>query len=86
MSQLPKSGAIVKEGTEVIVYVGGKSTGNVTVPDLVGKRIYEAAHLLEGLGLELDPRGSGEAVSQQPAPGAQVKKGSKVTVQFKEKE
>ncbi|MGI6555563.1 MAG: stage V sporulation protein D [Bacillota bacterium] len=86
LSQLPKSGAVVKEGTEVVLYVGGKSTGNVTVPDLAGKRIYEAAHLLEGLGLELDPRGSGEAVSQQPAPGAQVKKGSKVTVQFKEKE
>lgn len=84
LSQLPKSGAVVKEGTGVILYVGGKVSGDIAVPDLTGKRVYEAAQLLEGLGLELDPSGSGEAVSQQPAAGTKVKKGSKVKVYFKE--
>ena len=83
-SQLPKSGAVVKEGTGVILYVGGKTSGDVAVPELAGKRIFEVARLLEGLGLELTPVGSGEAVSQQPAAGAKVKRASKVKVQFKE--
>ena len=85
LSQLPKAGAVVKEGTGIILYVGGKSTEDVAVPDLSGKRIYESAQLLEGLGLILSPSGSGEAVSQQPAPGEKVKRGSKVTVQYRVK-
>jgi stage V sporulation protein D (sporulation-specific penicillin-binding protein) len=85
LSQLPKSGAVVYEGTGVILYVGGKSTGEVAVPDLTGKRLYETARILEGLGLVLSPVGSGDAVSQHPAAGTKVKPGSKVTVTFKEK-
>lgn len=83
LSQLPKAGAIVKEGTGVILYVGGKTSGDVSVPNLKGKRIYEAARVLESLGLRLNASGSGEAVSQSPAPGSKVKPGTKVTVQFK---
>lgn len=86
LSQLPKAGAVVKEGTGIILYLGGNSSGEVAVPDLTGKRIYESARVLEGLGLVLSPSGSGEAVSQQPGPGTKVKKGAKIKVQFKEKQ
>lgn len=84
LSQLPKSGAIVKEGTGVILYVGGKTSDYVPVPDLAGKRIFEVAQQLEGLGLKLNSSGSGEAAGQQPAAGTKVKKGSTVNVQFNE--
>lgn len=83
LSQLPKSGAVVNEGTEVILYLGGKAEGKVPVPDLSGIRLYEAARVLDGLGLVLSPVGSGEAVSQNPAPGTEVEPGTKITVNFK---
>ena len=82
LSQLPKAGAVVKEGTGVILYIGGQGSGQVAVPDLKGKRIFEAARVLESLGLKLNAAGSGEAVSQQPAPGSRVKKGTQVNVKF----
>jgi len=82
LSQLPKAGAVVKEGTEVILYVGGQGSDQVAVPDLSGKRIYEAARVLEGLGLKLNARGSGEAASQSPGPGTMVDRGTQVQVHF----
>jgi len=83
LSQLPKAGAIVKEGTKVILYVGQEDAGEVFVPDVTGKRIYEAAEILESFGLELDPNGSGRAYMQKPAPGTKIRKGGKVEVWFK---
>ncbi|NLO88975.1 MAG: stage V sporulation protein D [Clostridia bacterium] len=83
-NQLPKPGAVVKEGTKVIIYLDQESSQEVLVPDVSGKRIFEVADLLESLGLELIPHGSGKAHRQKPAPETKVKRGSKVEVWFKE--
>lgn len=84
--QTPKGGAKVKEGTKVILYGGQDQNedGQVKVPDVTGLRIGEAAELLEALGLELIPEGSGVAVEQNPIPLTSVPPGTKVSVRFKE--
>ncbi|MEW5899317.1 MAG: penicillin-binding transpeptidase domain-containing protein, partial [Bacillota bacterium] len=83
-SQVPKGGAVVPSGTSVVLELrpqGGDNT--VAVPDLRGLTIKEAGMLLEKLGLQLDPVGTGLATGQQVAPGKRVAKGSTVTVEFK---
>lgn len=84
--QTPKGGARVKEGTKVILYAGNiqHEDGQVKVPDVTGLRITEAAKLLEALGLELIPEGSGVAVEQNPIPLTSVPPGTKVSVKFRE--
>ena len=66
-------------------FTSGEKYRNVTVPDLAGKRIYEAAHLLKALALSLTPevQGGSKPAACTEGPG---EKGSKVTVQPKEKE
>ena len=56
--------------------------GDVTVPDFSGKTMREVTSLC--LQLDLDPvlGGSNLALEQSPAAGTQVKRGSRVTVQF----
>ncbi|HBT20117.1 MAG TPA: stage V sporulation protein D [Peptococcaceae bacterium] len=85
-NQLPKPGAVVKEGTKVIIYLDQKSSPEVLVPDVRNKRIFEAADVLESLGLKLVPHGSGKAYMQKPAPNTKIKRGSSVEVWFKEEQ
>jgi stage V sporulation protein D (sporulation-specific penicillin-binding protein) len=83
--QVPEAGAIVKEGTTVILdlRVGAvESGGQVTVPDLTGLTIKQAGTLLESLDLLLDPRGSGLAVEQSVKPGKKVDRGTTIRVHF----
>jgi cell division protein FtsI (penicillin-binding protein 3) len=56
--------------------------GQVAVPNLTGLPAREAARLLAQAELEPALSGSGRAVSQKPASGAVVPRGSKVVVQF----
>lgn len=86
--QTPTEGAKVKAGTKVILYAGQQQNqdGKIPVPDVTGLRIVEVAHLLEALGLELVPEGSGAAVEQTPEPHTVVAAGTKVKVKFKEAE
>ena len=56
--------------------------GDIVVPDFDGKTMREATEICLGLGLEPSLIGSGLATSQLPAPGAKVRRGAKVTVQF----
>ncbi|NLJ99898.1 MAG: stage V sporulation protein D [Clostridia bacterium] len=83
LSQLPKTGATVKEGTEIILYTGGGGE-EITIPNMSGKRIYEAVEILEALGLRLKTKGWGEAHRQIPEPGEKVKKGTEVEVWFQD--
>lgn len=85
--QVPKGMAQVPEGTEVIIYLGAvEGEGELTVPDLTGMRLPQAAGLLEGLGLRLEAEGSGAAVEQDPSPGTLVAPGTPVHVRFAEVE
>ncbi|MFL5319375.1 MAG: penicillin-binding transpeptidase domain-containing protein, partial [Myxococcaceae bacterium] len=54
--------------------------GSVSVPDLSGKVGREAVSQLLSVALEPRLSGSGRVVSQSPAAGAMVEKGSRVTV------
>ncbi|GAW92150.1 stage V sporulation protein D [Calderihabitans maritimus] len=85
IDQTPKPLAKVAEGTTVILYVGsGKEKEETVVPDVTGKRLREAAQLMEALNLRINPLGYGEAVEQDPRPGAVVPRGTTVKVIFRE--
>jgi stage V sporulation protein D (sporulation-specific penicillin-binding protein) len=58
--------------------------GEVTVPDLVGRSVKEAAGVLARIGLRLQLKGTGISDKQDPAPGAKVKLGDKVSIHFSE--
>ncbi|MGE5417199.1 MAG: stage V sporulation protein D [Acidobacteriota bacterium] len=85
-SQVPKAYTEVSELSRVIVYLSPvpdqQGTGQVTIPDLSGKSLKEAARSLSRLGLHLRPEGYGLAYKQKPAPGTKVSVGSSVTVEF----
>jgi serine/threonine-protein kinase len=70
------------------IFVLAKSTGGVTVPNVVGQSESEAFLVLKRMGLEMvvskrviDPsKPSGIVISQDPAAGRKVSKGGKVEV------
>jgi serine/threonine-protein kinase len=79
----PPAGGMVPPGQHVLVYVS-KGRAPVTVPAVVGRNIDEARGTLEHLGLQVvvDERDSskprGEVLSQDPADGSGVEKGTSV--------
>jgi membrane peptidoglycan carboxypeptidase len=70
----------VKRPSEVMMAV--EDGGDVTVPDFAGKTMREVTSLCLQMGLDPILGGSNLAVEQSPAGGSQVKRGSRVTVQF----
>src|SRR6267154_1076625 len=70
ISQMPHVTVAVEEG------------GDVEVPDFSGKTMREVTEICLRLGLDPSLIGSSLATNQAPAPGAKVKRGAKVTVQF----
>jgi len=84
MEQTPKPGVKVAPGTMVIAYFKENKLGiqEVTVPYLLGKSMREAGNVLGEMGLKIHPLGSGVAVTQQPSPGARVKVGTTVVINF----
>ncbi len=88
--QTPAGLVKVDEGSTVLLRTGTADqslpAGLVTVPDLTGKRIREAAELLSAMGLKLDPEGNGKVVRQEPIPGSKIQSGDVVKVYFSEEE
>ena len=70
ISQMPHVTVAVEEG------------GDIEVPDFSGKTMREVTEICLRLGLDPILIGSSLATNQAPAPGAKVKRGAKVTVQF----
>jgi cell division protein FtsI (penicillin-binding protein 3) len=56
--------------------------GDLTVPDFAGKTMRDVTEMCLHLGLEPMLIGSNLATEQTPAPGSQVKHGTKVTIEF----
>lgn len=84
--QIPQAGAVVNSGTTVILDLrlsNENKKGKVTVPDLSGLTVKETADLLDGIGLYLNPAGTGLAIEQNIPPGSKVAAGSKVKVEFR---
>lgn len=85
--QVPKPGSRLPSGSGVLLYTQSPRypAGEITVPDLTGRSVKEAADLLADLGLIIRPEGGGgPAVRQDPAPGAKSGPGGRITVQFAE--
>lgn len=83
--QTPQGGAEVYSGATVILELQPHDTGaveEITVPDLTGLSIKEAGSILEKLGLYLNASGTGFAAVQQEKPGARVRKGTSINVEF----
>lgn len=84
-SQTPAAFSQVPVGTKILLKtVGSAADDTVTVPDLTGKYVREVAEILNAMGLKVKTEGSGTAFEQTPVPGAKLKRGDVVTVQFKE--
>jgi hypothetical protein len=75
-----KAPETAKRPAEVMMAV--EDGEDVTVPDFSGKTMREVMTMCSRLGLDPVFVGSNLALEQSPAAGAQVKSGSRVTVQF----
>ena len=81
--QIPKAGASLTSGATVRVYRSeDKEKITVTVPDVRDKSMALSTKLLRNAGLNIRIIGNGNAIIQDPSPGAVVQKGSIVTVKF----
>ena len=75
-------------GLSYFLLSGGVSSGNIEVPDLVGKTLEEATKTIEQAGFELgtveyensDAVETGKVISQTPRVGTHQEKGTKVTL------
>jgi hypothetical protein len=56
--------------------------GDIQVPDFFGKTMRDVTEMCLRLGLDPVLVGSSLATNQTPAPGAKVRRGAKITVQF----
>lgn len=74
---------------EVLPYLGVKAEFTdeekdrleVTVPDLIGKKVYEARDIVQGLSLVAITQGSGDTViAQRPHPSERIPKGGTVVL------
>lgn len=92
-AQVPQSGSnLSKDSGKIILYTGNETPkNNVTVPDLMGKSAATANKLLINAGLNIKIQGaqnyaSGKGavvISQYPAAGQSVSRGTVVTVEFR---
>lgn len=85
IDQTPPPGTAAAAETKIILVCGETkpAPGLVTVPNLTGQTMRQAAQNLAEMGLTLRPVGTGLAVSQDPQPRSQVPTGSMITVEFK---
>lgn len=91
LDQLPAAGESMSQGSVVMLYVQPEqmeSELRVTVPDLTGLNIQDAQSCLAQMNLQLEISGGGTglAVQQSPAAGAQVAPTSIIQVEFSARE
>jgi len=77
--QIPLGGARLNPGSVVTLYTDSYSTdrtGQIKVPDLVGKSMREAVQNLVQVNLQVAVSGSGIVTAQNPRPGTFVTQGA----------
>ena len=89
VSQLPKEGRELPKGSTVLLYTDDSMpTDPVTVPNLMGMNVTDATKALTDCGLYLQAKGTDSTAwhvvvtAQDIAAGAQVERGTTVTVLF----
>jgi stage V sporulation protein D (sporulation-specific penicillin-binding protein) len=83
--QIPKPGSRIPSGSTVLLHsvLPRYESGEITVPDCLGKNLREVSESLAEVGLKIEPSGVGEkAVRQEPAPGTKVPVGTAISVAF----
>lgn len=76
---IPKPGSRVPKGTNVLLYTKNPRyvTGEVTVPDCLGRPLAEASAILTDVGLVIQPIGNGgKVIKQDPVPGSKTLPGT----------
>ena len=82
-SQIAKADAREQAAsTKPVLTVAVDQGGDIEVPDFSGKTMRDVADITLRLGLEPVLVGSNLATEQSPAPGAKVRHGARITVQF----
>ena len=82
-SQKAKSdGRLQSAPKKAVLTVAVDQGGDIEVPDFSGKTMRDVMDITFRLGLEPVLVGSSLAIKQSPAPGAKVRRGAKITVQF----
>lgn len=85
LRQVPPAGEAVTKGSSVLGYTTpalALPQPTVTVPDLRGLGLTQAAAALSLQGLQMDGEGSGVVVAQAPPPGTALRPGDTVAVTF----
>lgn len=89
VDQVPKGGATLPDGSTVAIYTEAQEAETVEVPDVKGMTASQANAALTNVGLNMKIVGAaesgqgGEVISaQSPEAGAQIKRGSAVSVEF----
>ncbi|MDI3316066.1 MAG: penicillin-binding transpeptidase domain-containing protein [Bacillota bacterium] len=87
LRQLPAKGAVVVRGSIVYAYTdpapgSPAAQGKVTVPDLQGRLLGDAADLLASVGLRMEAEGDGVVTGQTPAAGSLVDPGTVVRLRL----
>lgn len=88
LNQTPKTGSNVSRATKVVLYTDNTEKQSVNVPNVIGLSQAEANNVLANSGLNLSIENSGvqsqkaRAVSQSPAEGTSVTRGTVVSVSF----
>lgn len=83
--QSPAAYSRVTAGSEVVCDAASRrSDSTVKVPDLTGLNVREAAEVLKAMDLKLKSEGSGYAVSINPAPGTEVRRGEVISISFQQ--
>ncbi|MFZ5596917.1 MAG: penicillin-binding transpeptidase domain-containing protein [Bacillota bacterium] len=82
--QNPAGGSVVRRGATVGIRASATSgtPAAVTVPDMRGLTIKRAGTVLQRLGLNFNPSGTGIASGQTPGPGEKVPPGTAINVRF----
>ncbi len=85
VAQTPTAGSIVPPGSTVNVTLGEvpRPDGLIVVPQVVQLSMRDASSKLSSVGLSVIIEGSGMAVSQSPAAGSTVPRGTAVRVIFR---
>ncbi len=85
---VPEAAAPIPKNGTVVIYMQGSSSQTVIVPDITGFTVDGANNTLTYYGLNISLSGgavnnsSARAVSQDPAPGTEVSKGTVIEVTF----
>ena len=88
-NQVPKAGADVEKGSEIILYVekSAEDSGKTTVPNVVGKKYEVATKALTDAGFEVVFEGEtdGTVTAQDPKYGVSVAKGTEIKITLEKK-